>query len=322
MLSFRDVARGVVYEWWSRSIDRSMPIPIDRSIDGRTTHGEGGEGRLGTRSAPICRGGCQSLSMLRDRSRVKGKKTRQGRLDWYSGTNTCTGSLEDFVLNKVQSWFPTAMVLQVWGSWQLFLRFRGAVHAVSIFDALRRSHIKMRQLSKWRIQVALVHEIGTTRTLDRPGNVPARSRSPSISINTEQKKQLWCNSDVRYSMVYLTRNFLANLSSMCVSNVRDIRTSLSHFAGKKRETTFICNCERKDESIFDLAIWSHLRSMTRSYNIYKWRKRCRIVMAHMVIVRAVLIDRKNDGNFSIIAAWEITRIDFPGISIRISVDGR
>lgn len=45
-------------------------------------------------------------------------------------------------------------------------------------------------------------------------------------------------------------------------------------------------------------------------------------MAHMVIVRAVLIDRKNDGNFSIIAAWEITRIDFPGISIRISVDGR
>lgn len=146
-----------------------MVVPIDRSIDGRTTHGEGGEGRLGTRSAPICRGGCQSLSMLRDRSRVKGKKTRQGRLDWYSGTNTCTGSLEDFVLNKVQSWFPTAMVLQVWGSWQLFLRFRGAVHAVSIFDALRRSHIKMRQLSKWRIQVALVHEIGTTRTLDRDG---------------------------------------------------------------------------------------------------------------------------------------------------------
>lgn len=106
MLSFRDVARGVVYEWWSRSIDRSIDADPNRSIDRSVEEphtGRGGEGRLGTRSAPICRGGCQSLSMLRDRSRVKGKKTRQGRLDWYSGTNTCTGSLEDFVLNKVQS---------------------------------------------------------------------------------------------------------------------------------------------------------------------------------------------------------------------------
>lgn len=112
--------------------------------------------------------------------------------------------------------------------------------------------------------------------------------------------------------------FLRCAFPMCEIYVQVYLTSRE----KKRETTFICNCERKDESIFDLAIWSHLRSMTRSYNIYNWRKRCRIVMAHMVIVRAVLIDRKNDGNFSIIAAWEITRIDFPGISIRISVDGR
>lgn len=85
---------------------------------------------------------------------------------------------------------------------------------------------------------------------------------------------------------------------MCVSNVRD-NVYLTSWK-KKRETTFICNCERKRRvnlrSFSDLI--TRLRSMTRSYNIYNWRKRCRNdrVMARMVIVRAALIDRKNDGN--------------------------
>lgn len=192
MLSFRD-ARAV----WS------MNGGPDRSIDRRTAHPEGERGRqLGTRSAPICRGGCQSLSMLRDRSRVKGKKTRQGRLS--------IGIVERIpVLDHWKTyWIRFKAESQPRGAPSLgrlatFLAVSWYTHRSWCLFSIRYvdPRLKKRQLSKWRIQVALVHEIGLTQTLDRPGKLPAsvprRLNHPSSSIvspfNREEKRQLQCN---------------------------------------------------------------------------------------------------------------------------------
>lgn len=139
------------------------PFPIDRSIDRSKNRTRGGAVRnaVGT---DLSRRLSISLHVERWEPRQRQENTSRPSLDWYSGTNTCTGSLED-VLDKVQSWVPTARCSKSGEAGNFSCGF--VVHApllVSIFDPLRRSRLKKR-LSKWRIQVALVHEIRLSRHL-------------------------------------------------------------------------------------------------------------------------------------------------------------
>lgn len=89
------------------------------------------------------------------------------------------------------------------------------------------------------------------------------------------------------------------------------------------------NSERKDALIFDLI--EHLRSMNRRDSFIQHLTTGEKDRQGDGIIFMPNRSKKHDENFSIIAAhsewesylaWEITRIDFPGISIRISIAGR
>lgn len=200
-----------------RSIDRSMDRSIDESME-EPHCPEGERGRqLGTRSAPICRGGCQSLSMLRDRSRVKGKKTRQGRLS--------IGIVERIPVpdHWKTYWIRFKAESQPRGAPSLgrlatFLAVSWYTHRCLFSIRYADPRLKNpRQLSKWRIQVALVHEIGLAQTLDRPGKLPASD--PSVSENRRGNydamdaiRDIWLTN-----LVYLVR-----FISLSERNVRSI----------------------------------------------------------------------------------------------------
>ena len=261
-----------------RSIDRSMDRSIDESME-EPHCPEGERGRqLGTRSAPICRGGCQSLSMLRDRSRVKGKKTRQGRLS--------IGIVERI---PVPDHWKT-----YWIRFKAESQPRGAPSLGRLATFLAVSWYTHRCLFSIRY---------ADPRLKNPGGIGSRNRSradtwPAGKIaslrflrraspfNREQKRQLWCNG--------CYPRYLTNESCIPCSIYLSLRKKRSKHRNNTCDT-FTRNCERKDEPIFDLI--EHLNESTRLVRVtFITREKDR--QALLVANRS----KKDDENFSIIAA--------------------